>query len=398
MGLNIFRQKKPASGSGQIAEVKDLTCDDEIKAALEEFQIRELCFYSCVNLVADLVGRCEVRTYVQHEEVRGDEYYTWNIEPNANQNASAFWHKAVSKLYEDNECLIIRTRLRDGTDAFVVADDFQIPEHYPAKQNQYQGVVVGDLQYEKTFYEGEVLHLTLHHKNLRPVIQAITDSYMRLVQAAMRAYSWQNGQHWKVHVNQLARGDTEWLNTFQQMLANQIKPFMESPNALLPEFDGYDFVNLSDKSSSSVKDTRDIRAMIDDILYFTASAFGIDAVLIGGKVEATGDAIQRTMTRTVDVFCDAFSQEATRKRCGRELWKAGTYIRMTSAAARHFDLFNMAANIEKLMGSGWSFNDIRRAIGEEPIDEPWANEHFITKNFGGANEVNAQEGAPNAET
>ena len=71
---------------------------------------------------------------------------------------------------------------------------------------------------------------------------------------------------------------------------------------------------------------------------------------------------------------------------------------MTSAAARHFDLFNMAANIEKLMGSGWSFNDIRRAVGEEPIDEPWANEHFITKNFGGANEVNAQEGAQNAET
>lgn len=70
MGLNLFRTKKPASGSGQIAEVKDLTCDDEIKAALEEFQIRELCFWSCVNLVADLVGRCEVRTYVQHKEVR----------------------------------------------------------------------------------------------------------------------------------------------------------------------------------------------------------------------------------------------------------------------------------------------------------------------------------------
>ena len=51
----------------------------------------------------------------------------------------------------------------------------------------------------------------------------------------------------------------------------------------------------------------------------------------------------------------------------------------------------MAANIEKLMGSGWSYNDIQRAIGGETIDEDWANQHFVTKNFGAA-EMEAQEG------
>lgn len=397
MGLNIFRTKKPASGTGQIAEVDSLTCDDEVKAALEEFQLRELCFWSCVNLVADLVGRCEVRTYINREETRGDEYWLWNVEPNINQNAVTFWHKAVAKLYEENECLIIRTRRRDGMEAFVVADDWITPQHFPARQNEYQGVTVGDMQYDKTFYEDEVLHLTLHEKNLRPVIQAITDSYMRLVQAAMKAYGWENGQHWKVHVNQMARGDTEWLNTFQAMLAKQIKPFMESNSALLPEFDGYDFVNLGEKSGGAKRDTRDIKAMIEDILLFTARGIGVDAVLIGGSVEATGDAWKRTVTRTVDPFCDQFSQEATRKRCGRELWKQGTYIRMSSAAIEHFDLFNMAASIEKLMGSGWSFNDIRRAIGEEPINEDWANQHFITKNFG-TSDTMAQEGAENEQT
>jgi hypothetical protein len=230
------------------------------------------------------------------------------------------------------------------------------------------------------------------------VYQAITASYMRLVQAAMKAYGWQNGQHWKVHVNQMARGDKDWLETFQTMLSNQIKPFMDADRAILPEFDGYDFVNLGEKSGSAgMKDTRDIRAMIDDILLFTARGVGVDAVLIGGSVEATGDAMRRTLTKTVDPICDQFSQEATRKRCGREDWKNGTYIRMSSAAIEHFDLFSMAANIEKLMGSGWSFNDIRRAIGEEPIAEAWADEHFITKNFGGANEVNAQEGGSNEQ-
>ena len=49
---------------------------------------------------------------------------------------------------------------------------------------------------------------------------------------------------------------------------------------------------------------------------------------------------------------------------------------------QHFDLFANAANIEKLLGSGWSLNDIRRAAGEEPITESWADEHLITKNIG----------------
>ena len=392
MGLSIFRTKKPASGTGVIQEVRDVTCDEDVAAALQEFQIRELCFWSCVHYIAALVGRCEIHTFENHEETRGKEYWLWNYEPNVNQNAATFWHKLVAKLYEENEALIIRTRRRDGQDAFVVADDWITPEHWPDRQNEYQGVVVGDMQYQKTFYENDVLHLTLNHRNLKPVINGITASYMRLVQAAMTAYGWQNGQHWKVHVNQMTSGADGWLTTFQEMLEKQIKPFLQAGSAILPEFDGYDFVNLGkDAGSTAQKDTRDIRAMIDDILLFTATGLGIDTVLLGGKVEATGDAMKRTLTRTVDPICDQFTQELNRKRYGREKWEAGTYARMESKAIEHVDLFNMAANIEKLMGSGWSYNDIQRALGNEPINEEWADQHFVTKNFGAA-EMEAQEG------
>ena len=393
MGLNLFRAKKAGTGKGQIAEVRDIVCDEAVKEALQEFQIRELCFWSCVNYIAALVGRCELRTFVNRKETRGAEYWLWNYEPNVNQSAAAFWHKVTAKLFEENEALIIPTRRRDGMTAFVVADDWITPEHWPDRQTEYQGVVVGDMQYQKTFYEGEVLHLKLYHRDLKPVINGITSSYMDLVQAAMRAYGWQSGQHWKVHVSQMASGADGWLKTFQEMLENQIKPFMASGSAILPEFDGYDFVNLSrDDKSAGQKDTRDIRAMIDDILSFNCQAFGIDTVLVSGKVEATGDAMRRTLTRTVDPICDQIAQEINRKRYGREAWQAGSYVRMSSAAIEHFDLFGMAANIEKLMGCGWSYNDIQRAAGYEEIPEPWANEHFITKNFGAAEAMAAQEG------
>lgn len=359
-----------------------------------DYQIRELCWWSCVNFIANAIGRCEIRTYVDREEVRNREYWMWNYEPNANQNSTAFWHKAIAKLYEDNELLIIPTRRQDGYDAVVIADDWNEPDEWPSRQNEYRKVSVGDFTYDtKTFYESDVIHLRLNHTDMRPVIKGLYESYYRLVQAAIKAYQWDNGKHWKVHVSQVARGSEGWEDAFQKMMEAQVKPFFESNGAILPEFDGYKYEDVGTRSGSTSKETtRDIRALIDDIFTFTARGVGIPEVLLKGGVEQTGDAMKRALTVCIDPICDQFTEEATRTRYGFERWQSGSYLRMDSSAIQHFDLFGQAASIEKLIGSGWSFNDIRRAAGEEIINEPWADQHFMTKNFALLSTLGAQEG------
>lgn len=363
-------------------EVTDVICRDLLDAALD-YQVRELSFWVCVNWIANAIGRCEVRTFREGEEIREREYYLWNVEPNVNQNSTAFWHKAVARLYQDNELLIVPVRRRDGQDAVAVADGWDAPEWSPTRMNEYRNVKVWDFVYtNKVFREDDVIHLKLNHVNMRPILNGLYESYFKLVKAAMDAYGWQNGQHWKVHVNQIAAGAEGWAESFQQMMEAQIKPFLQSNGAILPEFDGYKYENLGGSSGNSARDTRDIKALVEDIFGFTARGFGIADVLIKGSVEATGDAMQRTLTSAIDPICDQFSEEGTRKRYGYEAWRKGSCLRMDSSSIQHFDLFGQAANIEKLLGSGWSLNDIRRAAGEAPINEPWADEHLITKNIG----------------
>jgi HK97 family phage portal protein len=236
------------------------------------------------------------------------------------------------------------------------------------------------MQYQKTVYENEVLHLTLNHRDLRPVINGITASYMRLVQAAMSAYGWQNGQHWKVHVNQMASGKDDWLSTFQQMLENQIKPFINSGSAILPEFDGYDYQNVGQTEKKS--DSTDLRALIAETFDMTARAFGIPAVLINGQIEGTQDANARFLTNCIDPLADQLAEEINRKRYGYDGWARGSYVVVDTSSILHFDMFANAANVEKLVGSGaFSINDVLKAAGHAPINEPWADQHFITKNF-----------------
>lgn len=383
MAFSIFRAKQPKAGTTGTTTIQEVACDELFHAALE-YQIRELSFWTCVNMVANAIGRCEVRTYRDHKEIREREYYLWNIEPNTNQNSTAFWHKFVAKLFEDNEALIISTRKRDGYDALVVADDWSDPDWYPSRRNEYRKVRVWDFTYDKTFYEDNVLHVVLNHKDMREVTKRIYESYYKLIQAAMKAYQWSNGQHWKVHVDQIAGGKDGWADTFQQMIEAQIRPFLESNGAILPEFDGYKYENVGvgHTGNASKVDTRDIKALIQDIFQFTAQGFGIPYVLVNGTVEGTADANQRFLTGCIDPICDQLQEEINRKRYGYDAWAAGTYARVDSSAIIHFDLFSQAANIEKLIGTGWTINDIRRAIGEAEINEPWANQHFLTKNIG----------------
>lgn len=386
MGFKLSDLFKPKDGK---TYSMDVTIREFFEAA-QEYRIRNLCFMVCKDMIANALGRCEFKTYRNGEEIFEDEYYLWNIEPNINQNSSMFIHKLVNQLYENGEVLTIETKSRAGKEMLVVADDFETPGIYPAKQNEYRSVRVGEVTYNKTFLESDVLHLRLNHVDLKDIITGMYESFYRMYDAAVRAYTWGKGQHWKVHVNQIAQGQDGWAKTFQEMIQDQIKPFLDSNGAVLPEFDGYSYENVGAKSDAA-GDTRDVKALVEDIFDFTARGFLIPAVLVSGKVEATKDANSRFLTYCIDPLCDQLQEEITRKRYGLEEWKKGNFLRVDSSSIIHFDLFANAANIEKLVGSGaYTINDIHRAANQAIIKEPWADKHFMTKNIAPMDKVTAE--------
>ena len=128
-------------------------------------------------------------------------------------------------------------------------------------------------------------------------------------------------------------------------------------------FDGYAYENVGGSGSS--RDTRDIRAMIEDIFDFTARGFLIPAVLVNGSVEGTADANTRFLTNCIDPLADQLQEEANRKRYTYEEWQRGDYIRVDTSSIIHFDLFANAANVEKTGGLRGLCHQ-RRAPGGQP--------------------------------
>ena len=367
-----------SGGKARSPTTVEVSCR-ELLAAAQEFQLRDLSFWICANMIANAVGRCEFRTFRDGKEIREREHYLWNVEPNVNQNSTAFLHKLVAKLLVDGEALVISTRQREGYDALVVADSWLQNGDYPSRQNEYINVQVGDVSYEKTFREREVLHLKLNHINVKPVLDGLYGAYWRLISAAMKRYEWDKGQHWKVHVDQLASGADDFTENFSRMIEQQVKTFLDSNGAILPEFDGYAYTNEGGKANVELAD---IQAQMKDVLGFTAKALQIPAVLVDGSIQGTEDAQGRFLTGCIDPICDQLQEEINRKRYGYDRMRAGDYLRVDTSSIRHFDMFANAANVEKLVGSGaFTINDVLRSAGLPTIPEPWADEHYMTKNI-----------------
>lgn len=341
-----------------------------------ELYIRNLAFESAVNFISNTISKCEFKTFQNNKGVKGPEYYLWNIEPNKNQNSSGFIHKWISKLCENNECLII-----EHNNELLVADSFEKKE-YALYENLFTQVTVGDFTFDKAFSMSDVLFYQLKNNDVRKLINGMYESYGKLITCANREYQKSRGKKGILQVSTQAQGRPDFQESFNKLMNERFRTFFEANNAVLPLFDGYTYTDLGSKTYSN-ENSRDIRAMIDDIYDFTARAFNIPPALLRGDVANIGDeVINNYLTFCVDPLVGMLAEEINRKRYGYDNFVKGNYLKIDTTTVRHVDLLSAAPAADKLIGSACcSVNDIRIAIGLEPIDEDWANQHFITKNY-----------------
>ena len=162
----------------------------------------------------------------------------------------------------------------------------------------------------------------------------------------------------------------------------KFKPFFGPNDAVLPLYNGQDYVDMSGSKTYTQETTRDLRAMIDDVMTYDARALGIAPALLLGDVAGIDSAMQYTLTACIDPLTDMMSEEINRKRYGKAAVLRGDGVHIDTSTILHTDLIASSAQIEKLVSSGvFSVNGILRKLGESTIPEPWADEHFITKNF-----------------
>lgn len=379
MGLFDWLSKKLNGEPIQISG--DGWADDEYLATLrEEACYRDMALWNAIDLISRSISKCEIKEYQAGEEVKKEAWYMWNIEPNKNQNSSQFWRKMVASLYLNRECLVVQYN-----EQLLVADDFS-RKPYALYEDVFENVRIGDFTFSKKFVGGEVLYWNLdslgNSKSIQSVISAVAASYAKLLSYTVKSYQTSRGNKGVLTYDTLPKEAFGQENAWLQKQQDKYSKFLSMDSGVVSVGKGLSFDSYNRQTTYSNENTRDIRAMIDDISDFTAKAFGIPPALLRGDVQGVSDAMEQYLTFCIDPLVDMLREEIVRKFIGRSAFMRGDNFAFDTRQIKHIDVIGAAASIDKLIASGvYSVNDVRSLLGEQPLDDAKWDEHFITKNY-----------------
>lgn len=363
---------KNTFGVGRTVQITQKLESEKYKLQIEMFSIQ-----MAINMIAGLFTKCEFKTYSNGKEIKGDEYYLWNIEPNINQNSVQFGQEFISRLLYNNEVLIVPINGQ-----LIIAESFTQNE-YALYPNTFTNVARGDLIFNRTFSMSEVLYYKLNNEDIRALLSQLFTGYSSLLEMSIGKYKRSGGRKGKVRLAKGRSGDQKYQEDLEKMFAKDFKAYFENENALITMPDGTDYEEIPGSGSAkSANEITDIVSITKEAFAHTAQAFRIPPALLQGDIAEVGELIDQLLTFGLDPLVDLVQTENNRKRYGKDAYSKGSYMVIDTSCIKHIDMFDVAEQADKLIASGpVCIDEIRARIGLIPLNTWWSTKHWMTRNY-----------------
>lgn len=99
------------------------------------------------------------------------------------------------------------------------------------------------------------------------------------------------------------------------------------------------------------------------------------------------DVLDVFLTLAVDPIADAITETLNKRATMGEFLK-GNYYRVDTGKIKHRDIFDLAPNIEKLIGSSiFNTDELREELNRSELDTDWSKRYWMTKNIARVEDV-----------
>lgn len=366
--LKAFGRKSTISVKTQIAE------------EFTEVFFKELANACAINMIANTIGKCEIRTFIEGAPEKGEEYYLWNYEPNPNENGSDFLQHFISNLCYDNEALIIELN-----GYLYVADSFS-RRKYSFYEDIFTNITVADLTLQSSYKSSDVIYMQLNNIDARRRLEGAYTSYGQTIAKAVRNTLRQGAQKGILSIDSQTSQQQDFAEKLNELMNERFKPFFEAGNAVLPLTSGYNYTDITKQGSAPTP--ADLNERINYEFELAGRAWRIPKALVLGDVSEVEKLTKNFLTFAIDPVTEKFGKEATRKRYGSKQFYKGNYIDVNTNCIQHIDIFEQATNSDKLLSSGlYCVDELRVKLGDTAINEDWSRKHYITKNYAEAEKM-----------
>ncbi|MBP1045277.1 phage portal protein [Enterococcus sp. BWM-S5] len=356
----------------------------------------------CIGRIVNALALCDFQTYEKKKMVRKENWWLFNYEPNRNQNKVDFLYDIVYRMiynYEDG-ALIVQSD--DGQ--LIVAEDFTI-DRRSYQSTIYKNILLpGGYTIDRSYKEEDVFHFKLNNGEVKKIIDSIYEDYGKLIAGTIRNYNRGNAfklkllidaafEQFKTKAIEHEDGTvtTEYDEILDEMFTDRYKAIFSDKDSLTPFETGLSVEKIETthgNTKSGAVTTRDITSTFEDVLHQAADALSIPRGIIKGDVADNEGLNRKFIDDAIRPIAMIFQVEINRKYYGKKRVLGGTKLKVQTNVIYTHDPVAFANAAEAYLRIGvYSPNDILLKLGEEPIDEPWANEYYVTKNYQQAKEA-----------
>lgn len=363
---------------GKTLTLSSAKSDTSESSASNNYAISIFAIFTVIEQIANIMSTIEYKTYKNGEEVKGYEWHSLNIKPNKNQSSTEFWTEAICNLLYSGELLIVET----SNGQKIIADSF-VKEDKAVIGCYFSHVSRGTYTFNNVFPADEVIYIKYNDNNTINILSSIFYECNNLYSAAVEKYKHSGGEKGVLEISAVERGKKDFSKTYSEIVNNRFKSYFQAKSAVMPLYEGFKYVpSTSSSVAKNSNEISDIKNIFDEAITRTAQAYKISPQLIKGDIAGIDEAINYSLMCCIDPLANAISEELTGKKYSASEIIKGNYIDADTSCIKHIDIFSLANNIEKLIGSGFmSINEIRIKSGQAPIMEEWADKFYITKNF-----------------
>ena len=375
---SIFANVDPDEDGVRRINVRDF------KKRETEFCVDAYAIFTVIDFVANLMSNIELQTYYNNKLTEGKEWYRLNIKPNLNQNAKDFWKEFWCKLLYYQEVLVVPIG-----DQLIIADDFVHHPEYAVKEDIFEQVSRGDLKLVKLFRASEVFYMRYSTVDISTTLKSVMDLYSNLIAHAQEVYEGSGGEKGILNVNSAAAGPEDFEKKYGEWINNRFKSYFSANNAVMPLFRGMTYTGKHESIDS--ESSNNINDMLNAAIARVANAYKVPPAVLRGEVAGMNDAFNVLLTSCVDPLASMLACELTAKEFDQRAASAGCSIKAFTNNIKHTDIFEVATNFDKLFADGFSHNELCRLLDMPEVNEPWADRHYITKNYADAADPEGKE-------
>lgn len=353
----------------EVAEISPVT-----QKMLDQMAFKELALQIGISYIANTLSKCEFKVYENGEEVKNKLYYMLNVSPNPNQNSSQFINQFIERYYYNGASLIVPHK-----NSIYCADNFDIEDENPLVENVFYNVTFNCHQIKKKHRASDVFYIKLDDKNVKDLIDTLYLQYGEVIAQAIATFKRTNGAKYKLLMEQYQAGDPKFKETFETIIKAQLKTFIESDNAVYPQYKGLD---LQEFGKANPTNTSDIIAMRKEVFEVVAQALKIPLSMMYGNITNMNEIVKVYLSICIDPLADMIGEEFTRKYFSFDEWKNGCSVEVDTSCINHIDILEVADKVDKAISSGTaSIDEMRKRLGLKPMLTEFSQAHWMTKNY-----------------